>query len=135
MAGNSRALPLSKDLIDETIIISDMFDLDEFLALELLCTAQHQMIHYPGLPRGLVAILLYYDGRKAVVNSIRDIFQITSGVSWVPESPKKLVSLVSSFSQELVDDSNILDRIVDLLDITKEVSFITMSKILPHFSR
>lgn len=123
-SGNSRAFPVSTELIEESIIISDMFDLDEFLALELLCTAQHQMVHYPGLPRGLVAVLLYYDGRKAVANSIRDLFQITSGVSWVPESPKKLVQLVSLFSQNLVEDSNILDRIIDLLnelDIVKEV--------------
>ncbi|XP_058983682.1 nuclear pore complex protein Nup205-like isoform X1 [Musca domestica] len=122
-SGNSRAFPVSTELIEESIIISDMFDLDEFLALELLCTAQHQMVHYPGLPRGLVAVLLYYDGRKAVANSIRDLFQITSGVSWVPESPKKLVQLVSLFSQNLVEDSNILDRIIDLLnelDIVKE---------------
>ena len=29
---------LSKELVDETIIISDMFDLNENLALDLLCT-------------------------------------------------------------------------------------------------
>lgn len=109
-----------------------MFDLDEFLALELLCTAQHQMIHYPGLPRGLVAVLLYYDGRKALANSIRDLFQITSGVSWVPESPKNLVLLVSSFTQALVEESNILERIVELLDeldIIKEVNCISTTTI------
>ncbi|XP_058974470.1 nuclear pore complex protein Nup205-like [Musca domestica] len=132
-SGNSRAFPVSTELIEESIIISDMFDLDEFLALELLCTAQHQMVHYPGLPRGLVAVLLYYDGRKAVANSIRDLFQITSGVSWVPESPKKLVQLVSLFSQNLVEDSNILDRIIDLLnelDIVKEINILTKNRAL-----
>ncbi|XP_075154690.1 nuclear pore complex protein Nup205 [Haematobia irritans] len=131
VAGNR--VPLSKELIDESIIVSDMFDLDEFLALELLCTAQHQQIHYPGLPRGLVAVLLYYDGRKAIANSIRDLFQIVSGVSWIPESPKQLVSLVSSFCQTLVDDSNILDRIVDLLDeldIVKETVMLTKNRAL-----
>lgn len=79
---------MSKDLVDECIIISDMFDLDEFLALELLCTAQRQMAQYSGLSRGLIAILLYYDGRKAITTSLRDLFEVTNGVSWSSELPK-----------------------------------------------
>jgi hypothetical protein len=31
---------LSKELVDEAIIISDMYDLDEFVALDLLCTGK-----------------------------------------------------------------------------------------------
>jgi nuclear pore complex protein Nup205 len=61
---------LTKDLVYEAIIISDMYNLNEFVALELLTTAQHaqqKMPQYPGLPRGLVAVLLYYDGRKALL--------------------------------------------------------------------
>lgn len=81
---------VSKDLVDECLIISDMYDLDEFLALELLCTAQRQMPQHPGLPRGIIAILLYYDGRKAIATSLRDLFQVTNGVSWISELPKKV---------------------------------------------
>lgn len=39
---------LPKDLVDECIILSDMYDLEEYIALELLCTAQQQMHHHPG---------------------------------------------------------------------------------------
>lgn len=56
---------LSKELVDETLIISDMYKLNEFMALDLLCTAQLQMPYHPSLPRGLTAILLYYDGKKS----------------------------------------------------------------------
>ncbi|XP_023291874.2 nuclear pore complex protein Nup205 [Lucilia cuprina] len=133
VTANRRTLILSKDLVDECFIISDMFDLDEYLALELLCTAQRQINQYPELPRGLIAVLLYYDGRKAVANSVRDLFQIISGVSWVSEVPKELISMASSFSQSLVDDSNILERIVDLLDeldITSEMVLLTKNRAL-----
>lgn len=39
---------LSKELYQETVIISDMFDINEFVALDLLCTAQIQIPYYPG---------------------------------------------------------------------------------------
>ncbi|KAM7343656.1 nuclear pore complex protein Nup205 [Cochliomyia hominivorax] len=133
VTANRRTLILSKDLVDECFIISDMFDLDEYLSLELLCTAQRQINQYPDLPRGLIAVLLYYDGRKAIANSIRDLFQIISGVSWISEVPKELEAISSGFSQSLVDDSNILERLVDLLDeldITSEMMLLTKNRAL-----
>lgn len=86
----TRSVAISKELVDEAIIISDMFNVDEIMALELLCTAQREMIKHPGLSRGLVAILLYYDGKKALVHLLRDLFRATSGISWVTEIPKEV---------------------------------------------
>lgn len=40
---------LSRELYQEAIILSDIFDLNEFVALDLLCTAQIQMPYYPGM--------------------------------------------------------------------------------------
>ncbi|XP_055844433.1 nuclear pore complex protein Nup205 [Episyrphus balteatus] len=124
---------LSKDLVDESIIISEMFNLDEFIALELLCTAQRQMPQHPGLPRGLVAILLYYDGRKAIACSLRDLFQASSGVSWCTDAPKEVTYLISSFAQSLVEESSILGRVIELLeqlDISAELSILTKNRAL-----
>nr|CAD7403935.1 unnamed protein product [Timema poppensis] len=67
---------LSKELVDEALIISDMYDLNEILAIDLLCTAQQQLQFHPGLNRGLVAILLYYDGRKALVSALRSLVHV-----------------------------------------------------------
>lgn len=92
LPGQTRKVELSQELIDEALIISDMFDLDEIFALELLCTAQRQQVHHPGLPRGLVAVLLYYDGRKAITCTLRDMFQAISGVSWSTELPREVIS-------------------------------------------
>ena len=114
---------LSKDLVDEVCIISDMFDLNEYITLELLCSAQHQMPNHPGLPRGLVAILLYYDGRKALVISLKELFQARFGISWCTDASHDVIQLVTNYTDSLVTDG-IMDKIVELLeklDITKEV--------------
>lgn len=122
---------LSKDLVDESIILSDMYDLNEYMALELLCTAQQQMPHYPGLPRGLVAVLLYYDGRKALACSLRDLFQARSGISWCTEAHAEITQYISSYTTSLVEDANILNKIIDMideLDISKEIELLTANR-------
>lgn len=124
---------LSKELADETIIISDMYDLEEFIALEMLCTAQQQMSHHPGLPRGLVAILLYYDGRRALACTLRDLFGCKFGVTWHVESLKEITYVVTSFVDNLVESSSLLERIIDLLDeldITEEIALLTRNRAL-----
>lgn len=124
---------LSKDLADETMIISDMFDLEEFIALEMLCTAQQQMPQHPGLPRGLVAILLYYDGRRALACTLRDLFGAKLGVTWHVDSPKEVTYVITSFVENLVENSSILERIIDLLeelDISNEVALLTKNRAL-----
>ncbi|XP_018798172.1 PREDICTED: nuclear pore complex protein Nup205 isoform X2 [Bactrocera latifrons] len=129
----TRSVAISKELLDEAVIISDMFNVDEIMALELLCTAQREMIKHPGLSRGLVAVLLYYDGKKALVQSLRDLFRATNGISWVTEIPKEISNLITSFTQNLVNQYNILERIVGLLDeldISKEIIILTKNRAL-----
>lgn len=123
---------LSKDLVDETIIISDMYDLNEYIALELLCTAHQQMPNHPGLYRGLVAILLYYDGRKTLTTTLKDIFQAREGISWRLESPPEITALISSYTDSLVA-AGILVRIIEQLeqlDITKELALLSENRAL-----
>ncbi|XP_055585632.1 nuclear pore complex protein Nup205-like [Uranotaenia lowii] len=123
---------LSKDLVDESVIISDMYDLNEYIALELLCTAQQQMPNHPGLPRGLVAVLLYYDGRKSLVASLKELFQARTGVSWCTDAPQEITQLITTYTDGLVADG-LLDKIVDLLgelDITKELDVLTNNRAL-----
>lgn len=123
---------LAKDLVDEAIIISDMYSLNEFVALELLTTAQQQMPQYPGLPRGLVAVLLYYDGRKALVSALKDLMQARLGVSWCTDASNDVTLLVTSYTDSLVSEG-ILKKIIealDSLDITKELDLLTKNRAL-----
>lgn len=104
-----------------------MYNLNEYIALELLCTAQQQIPHHPGLPRGLVAVLLYYDGRKTLVTTLKELFQAREGISWCIEAPQDVTKMVTRFTDSLVADG-ILNKIIDLienLDIVKEVSYYT----------
>lgn len=123
---------LAKDLVDEALIISDMYSLNEFVALELLTTAQQQMPQYPGLPRGLVAVLLYYDGRKALVSAVKDLMQARVGVSWCTDASNDVTLLVTSYTDSLVSEG-ILKKIIqglDQLDITQELDLLTKNRAL-----
>ena len=57
--------------------------------------AEEQLCQYPGLTRGLVAILLYYDGRKALVQALRTLIQGRAGVSWTLETSDDIVDLIT----------------------------------------
>lgn len=124
---------LSKDLVDETIILSDMYNLNEFIALELLTTAQQQMPQYPGLPRGLVAILLYYDGRKTLTSALKDLMQARLGVSWCTDNVSiDVIQLITKYTDSLVSEG-ILKKIIELLkslDISKELDLLTKNRAL-----
>lgn len=37
---------------------------------------------FPGLTRGLVAVLLYHDGRRCLLASLRSLIQAREGVAW-----------------------------------------------------
>lgn len=109
-----------------------MYNLNEFVALELLTTAQQQMPQYPGLPRGLVAILLYYDGRKALACALKDLMQARLGVSWCTDASTDVTMIVTSYTDALVNEG-ILRRIIDLLDtldISKELELLTKNRAL-----
>lgn len=123
---------LSKELVDESIILSDMFDMNEYVALELLCTSQQQTINHPGLTRGLVAVLLYYDGRKSLVASLKQLLKSRAGVSWCTDAPPEVTQIVTNYTDGLVADG-LLERIIDLLqelDITKELDILTTNRAL-----
>lgn len=106
---------LSKELVDETLIISDMYELNEFMALDLLCTAQLQVPYHPGLPRGLTAILLYYDGKKALTSTLRMLVQARMGHSWKIDAPIALIRNVTEYTNKLQEDG-LLDTILSLLE-------------------
>jgi nuclear pore complex protein Nup205 len=127
-----QTLHVTRQLIDETIILSDMFGINEYVALDLLCVgmshrvvkgkiilnfiksiAEQQLQHYPDLTRGLVAVMLYYDGRKAICDSLCLLAQARRGVSWEFSSPC-VSRLIAAYMDQLVANnliSNILGTI------------------------
>ncbi|KAJ8924600.1 hypothetical protein NQ315_000750 [Exocentrus adspersus] len=114
---------LSKELYQEAIILSDMFEINEFVALDLLCTAQIQMPYYPSLPRGLVAVLLYYDGRKALVTTLLYLVQARTGVQWCVKVNPDIAKFITDYTDQLME-GGLFNRIFELLrtlDLSKEI--------------
>lgn len=114
---------LSKELYQEAIILSDMFEINEMIALDLLCTAQIQMPYYPSLPRGLVAVLLYYDGRKALVTTLLYLVQARTGVQWCVKVNPDIAKFITDYTDQLMEDG-LFNRIFELLrtlDLSKEI--------------
>lgn len=70
---------------------------------------------FPNLTRGLVAVLLYYDGRCSLVASLRTLIQAREGISWTLGLNQATVNLVTSFTDDLFSDG-LVKKILDLID-------------------
>ncbi|GJQ87127.1 hypothetical protein Trydic_g23975 [Trypoxylus dichotomus] len=120
------AQTLSKELYQETIILSDMYNLNEYAALDLLCTAQMQIPFYPGLPRGLIAVLLYYDGRKSLLSALRALVQCRKGIAWSLKVTIETERFVTAYTDQLLENG-LFTRIFELLrtlDLSKELEML-----------
>lgn len=72
-------------------------------------------LRFPSLTRGLVAILLYYDGRCSMVASLRTLIQAREGVSWTLGLNQATVNLVTAFTDQLFGDG-LVGKILDLIN-------------------
>ncbi|KAJ7404622.1 hypothetical protein WISP_144362 [Willisornis vidua] len=97
----TRLLP--EQLIKEAFILSDLFDIGELAAVELLLAGEHQQPHFPGLTRGLVAVLLYWDGKRCIANSLRALIQSRQGKTWTLELSPELISMTTRFTDDLME--------------------------------
>ncbi|XP_045542611.1 nuclear pore complex protein Nup205 [Papilio machaon] len=124
---------LSKELVDEAIIISDMYNVNEYVCLELLHTAQRQAPRQPGLARGLLAVLLQHDGRRALVQALRHLVMARDGVSWSISAREEIVSYVSRYVSQLIADG-LLGGVLDALRRTSldaELELLQNNRALP----
>ncbi|XP_071502201.1 nuclear pore complex protein Nup205-like [Diadema antillarum] len=118
----SRLLP--RQLIKESLIVSDLFDLNEYAAVELLLAGDQQQPHFPGLTRGRVAVVLYYDGRCSLINALQLLIQARQGRTWTFDLEAEVVTLATSFTNDLISEG-LVRKVLDFLkevDINKEVN-------------
>ncbi|RMC03256.1 hypothetical protein DUI87_20450 [Hirundo rustica rustica] len=108
----TRLLP--EQLIREAFILSDLFDIGELAAVELLLAGEHQQPHFPGLTRGLVAVLLYWDGKRCIANSLRALIQSRRGKTWTLELSQELISMTTRFTNDLMEQG-LTQKILTLL--------------------
>ena len=62
---------MSQSPVEEALIVSDLFKLNKLSVLHLLQHGEEQLPQFLGLTRGLVAVIFYYDGRKALVQALQ----------------------------------------------------------------
>ena len=111
-SGTKQKLPAA--MVEEAMIISEMFEMNEISSLQLLLQAEEQLCQYPGLTRGLVAVLLYYDGRKALVHALRTLIQGRKGVSWTLGASDNISDLITKYTTCLLEDG-LVDKILTFL--------------------
>ena len=86
--------------------------MDELVALDLLVFAECQLQFYPGMTRGLVAVILYYDSRCAVVKALKALVQQRKGLWWKTSGyPDSFTKFLDSYLNELVDKHLLFDQI------------------------
>jgi nuclear pore complex protein Nup205 len=83
--------------------------------------AEQQMQHFPNLTRGLVAVMLYYDGRKSICDTLCLLAQARSGVSWEFPSPCD-GRLIAAYMDQLVAN-NLVGNILGEFFFTKKTNF------------
>ncbi|WAR08423.1 NU205-like protein, partial [Mya arenaria] len=113
--GEQRKQTFPSDVIEEAIILSDLFDLNEFAALELLLAGEENRADFPGLTRGLVAVLLYYDGRRSLLNALRTLILSLEGRTFTLGLPPDLTHITNTFILNLVDE-NLTNKILNMYE-------------------
>uniref|UniRef100_A0A8R1DII9 Uncharacterized protein n=1 Tax=Caenorhabditis japonica TaxID=281687 RepID=A0A8R1DII9_CAEJA len=95
-------ITLDEQICAEALIMSDVFDLGELEAVDLVLAGEAQKIHFEGLNRGLIAVVCYYDAHRLLITAIRHMLK------WDRE---ELPSRVCNF----LDDTFVNDNIVKML--------------------
>uniref|UniRef100_A0A158PB65 Nucleoporin NUP188 homolog n=1 Tax=Angiostrongylus cantonensis TaxID=6313 RepID=A0A158PB65_ANGCA len=68
-------VPVSQALCNEAFVISDIFNLNEMEALELVLSGESQKIHFDCLSRGLIAVVCYYDMHRLLAVILRMVLE------------------------------------------------------------
>ena len=119
-----------KTVVEEAVLLSEMFDLNELVALELLITGDHQLPRYPGAARGPVAVLLYMDSRKSLLHSLKTLLQCVGGRTWAMTASPDVSSLIHSFLTGLIQEG-VIDRALQNLqtfDSQKEIELLQKNR-------
>lgn len=63
-----------------------------------------QLPNYPGLTRGLVAVLLFYDGQRSLVTALRSLAQAREGRTWAVGVTPEVHALINDCINELLQN-------------------------------
>ena len=105
---------------------------------EVFCLGERQQPEFPGLTRGLVAVLLYYDGQKSMINSLRTLLQSREGRMWTMELTPDLSNMVNQYTDQLLQKDRLINTILGNYNLIKIRSSIPLThcytRTKPNFS-
>ena len=101
MRGREDKHKLPTQFIQEVLLISDILELNEYVCVGLLLAGEQQQPNFPGLTRGLVAVLLYYDGRCSLLSALRTLLQSRGGITWTLGLDADLCNVITKFTDDL----------------------------------
>ena len=102
LPGRPHTTTLPQSFIDEALLLSDLLDLNEFSSVDLLVAGEQQQPRYPGWSRGLVAVILYHDGRRVFLQCLDALVQARRGRNWQVGVSDELSTLATNFTDGLI---------------------------------
>lgn len=102
LPGRTNATTLPQHFVDEALLLSDILDLNEFSSVDLLIAGEQQQPRYPGWSRGLVAVILYHDGRRVFLQCLDALVQARQGRNWQVGVSEELSALATAFTDGLI---------------------------------
>lgn len=102
LPGRANPVTPPQFFVDEALLLSDLLELNELSAIELLLAGEQQQPRFPSLTRGLVAVLLHHDGRKTFLQCLRLLLQGRHGRTWTLGLSDEMTELCTNFTDELL---------------------------------
>ncbi|CAJ0928862.1 unnamed protein product, partial [Mesorhabditis belari] len=102
---HNQKVELNPKICEEAAILAKLFSMPESEAIELVLTADLQVHNFEGLPRGLTAVVCYYDAHRLFGSTLKRI------LSWDREVlPSKLLG----FIMENLVKPNIMQNLIEV---------------------
>jgi hypothetical protein len=107
---------ISCQVIEEALLMSSIFDLNELIALELMMTGEEEaQMRFPSMTRGPVSVIIYFHAKKSLVLSLKALFKSSIGSSWRPNNIKEdnvqVFRVVSSFLKDLQEEGIVVNAL------------------------
>jgi nuclear pore complex protein Nup205 len=106
---NGQKFVLNQVISDEAKILSDLFDVNEIDAVELILTGELQTRNFNTLPRGLCAVVCYYEAHRHFILILKMLLRLKS------VADDMMPTILVEFVDSLLKDKELFKRVLYIL--------------------
>uniref|UniRef100_A0AC34GXQ6 Uncharacterized protein n=1 Tax=Panagrolaimus sp. ES5 TaxID=591445 RepID=A0AC34GXQ6_9BILA len=106
---NGQRFEYDRVITDEAKILSDLFDINEVDAVELILTGELQTRNFNTLPRGLCAVLCYYQAHRHFILVLKMLLRLKT------VADDMMPTILIEFVDSLLKDKELFKRILSIL--------------------